>query len=116
MVVAILGTVVTLLVGFAGWITVQLSRTQTALLEMNEVLSTGVVSLAKEMIEMNEDLKGIEEDMSKHIRELAVKTEEDNAQLTQYILDVSAEFRKDFLNREHKITLTLKKMEELIKS
>ena len=116
MVVAILGTVVTLLVGFAGWITVQLSRTQTALLEMNEVLSNGVVSLAKEMIEMNDDLKGIEEDMSKHIRELAVKTEEDHAQLTQHILDVSAEFRKDFLNREASITRKLRELEELIKS
>lgn len=116
MIVAILGTVVTLLVGFAGWITVQVSRTQTALLEMNEVMSNGVVSLAKEMIEMNRDLKGIEEDMSKHIRELAVKTEEDNTQLTQHILDVSAEFRKDFLNREASITRKLRELEELIKS
>lgn len=76
-IVAILGTVVTLLVGFAGWITVQLSRTQTALLQANEVLSTAVVSLAQEMIEMEKDMKSIEEDLAEHIRTLAVKLEAD---------------------------------------
>jgi len=76
MVVAILGTVVTLLVGFAGWITVQLSRTQTALLQANEVLSTALVSLAQEMIEMEKDMKSIEEDLSEHIKGLSIKLEE----------------------------------------
>lgn len=116
MVVAILGTVVTLLVGFAGWITVQLSRTQTALLEMNEVLSTGVVSLAKEMIEMNEDLKGIEEDLAQHIRSLAIKLEEETHNTNQNLLEISGEFRKDFLNREKNINFKVKQLEELIKS
>jgi len=76
MVVAILGTVVTLLVGFAGWITVQLSRTQTALLQANEVLSTALLSLAQEMIEMEKDMKSIEEDLSEHIKGLSIKLEE----------------------------------------
>jgi len=76
MVVAILGTVVTLLVGFAGWITVQLSRTQTALLQANEVISTALLSLAQEMIEMEKDMKSIEEDLSEHIKGLSIKLEE----------------------------------------
>jgi 4-hydroxybenzoate polyprenyltransferase len=77
MVVAIIGSVVTVLVFFSGWLAIQLSRTQTALLQANEVLSTAVVSLAQEMIEMEKDMKSIEEDLAEHIRTLAVKLEAD---------------------------------------
>jgi|SaaInl25SG_5_DNA_1037380.scaffolds.fasta_scaffold162553_1 4-hydroxybenzoate polyprenyltransferase len=77
MIVAIIGSVVTVLVFFSGWLAIQLSRTQTALLQANEVLSTAVVSLAQEMIEMEKDMKSIEEDLAEHIRTLAVKLEAD---------------------------------------
>ena len=76
MVVAIIGSVVTVLVFFSGWLAIQLSRTQTALLQANEVLSTAVVSLAQEMIEMEKDMKSIEEDLSEHIKGLSIKLEE----------------------------------------
>ena len=77
MIVAIIGSVVTVLVFFSGWLAIQSSRTQTALLQANEVLSTAVVSLAQEMIEMEKDMKSIEEDLAEHIRTLAVKLEAD---------------------------------------
>ena len=77
MIIAIIGSVVTVLVFFSGWLAIQLSRTQTALLQANEVLSTAVVSLAQEMIEMEKDMKSIEEDLAEHIRTLAVKLEAD---------------------------------------
>ena len=115
MIVAVLGVVVTLLVFFSAWITIQLSRTQTALLEMNDVLSQGVVSLAEEMIELEKDMKGIEEDMSKHLSDVADAAIKDNENLAQHILDVSAEFRKDFLNREGSITRKLRELEDTLR-
>ena len=76
-IVAAIGTVVTILVFFVGWLTLQVSNTQTLLVKSNELLSTSVVSLAQEMIEMEKDMKGIEEDLAEHIRTLAVKLEEE---------------------------------------
>lgn len=116
MIVAVLGIVVTLLVFFAVWITIQLGTTQTALLESNEHAAKAVIHLADAVVELEKDIKGIEEDLAEHIRTLAVKVEEDNHNLSQHILDVSAEFRKDFLNREASIHRKLKSMEELINS
>lgn len=112
MIVAILGTLVTLLVFFSIWITAQLSKTQTVLVEFNETYGTSIKALAQHMIVLEEDIKGIEEDLAEHIRTLAVKVEEDNHNLSQHILDVSAEFRKDFLNREASIHRKLKSLEE----
>ena len=77
MIVAAIGTVVTILVFFVGWLALQVSNTQTLLVKSNELLSTSVVSLAQEMIEMEKDMKGIEEDLAEHIRTLAVKLEEE---------------------------------------
>lgn len=77
MIVAIIGTVVTILVFFVAWLALQVSNTQTLLVKSNELLSTSVVSLAQEMIEMEKDVKGIEEDLAEHIRTLAVKLEEE---------------------------------------
>jgi len=76
-IVAAIGTVVTILVFFVGWLALQVSNTQTLLVKSNELLSTSVVSLAQEMIEMEKDMKGIEEDLAEHIRTLAVKLEEE---------------------------------------
>ena len=116
MIVAILGTVVTVLVFFCVWLTIQLSKTQTVLLEINDLLGNSIISLAEGAIELEEDIKGIEEDLAQHIRSLAIKLEEETHNTNQNILEISAEFRKDFLNREKNINLKVKQLEELIKS
>ena len=116
MIIAILGSIVTVLVFYIVWLTIQVSKTQTVLLGINENYGNSIISLAESIIELEEDIKGIEEDLAEHIRTLAVKVEEDNHNLSQHILDVSAEFRKDFLNREASIHRKLRTMEELMNS
>ena len=116
MIVAILGTVVTVLVFFCAWLTIQLSKTQTVVLEINELLGNSIISLAEGAIELEKDIKGIEEDLAEHIRGLAIKLEEETHNTNQNLLEISGEFRKDFLNREKNINLKVKQLEELIKS
>lgn len=77
-IVSVLSVVVILLVFFCIWLTLQLGTTQTMMIDSNEVISTALLSTAEAMVELERDIKGIEEDLSSHIKELAKQVEKSN--------------------------------------
>ena len=48
------------------------------MIDSNEVISTALLSTAEAMVELERDIKGIEEDLASHIKELAKQVEKSN--------------------------------------